>query len=497
MASANFTVNGSSVPPELAVSASSTVTLALLSTTGVNTVTWSIIGNHAESAVNPTITPAGTPSGATATFPMPSGAGQAYIVQCQINGGVDAEGVIQSSYTKTALVGVVSAGGAVPFAFGESFERSATHGYTEALNGVVNSGGSVLTAAEAYTDAAFTAHLASFFGSGSDGNLTASSGTTTLSKPTYYDTVTLTGTAQIDTAGYPLYIKTFNAQNAPARAIFRKGGDAVAASTSGGTVVDTISLGGGGAASQGGGGGTVNTNGTTAGSYPSTLAIGNGGTGGGGGTGGTSSAGKTGGAGRAGTFPTARRPQQGLERMPVIPTNTAGTTFQVICGGQGGGGGGGGGGSALNSGVSGGGGGSGGAVLEVWIGTLITGASTPAALIDSYGGAGSTIGGGAANGSAGGAGGGGGGGGVARIFIGKRTGSAIANLVCARGGAGGSGGPGEGAGTAGGGGMAGGGGEVLAIVLTTGSVQYQARESAGVAAVGATGGVPTVWGVTI
>jgi hypothetical protein len=141
VASANFTVNGNAVPPEAAVSASSTVTLALLSTSGVDTVSWSIIGNHGEAAVNPTITPAGTPLGATATFPMPAGAGQAYLLQCQINGGVDSEGVEQSSYTKTALVGVLDASGYVPFAFGETFERSATHGTVEALNNRTAGGG--------------------------------------------------------------------------------------------------------------------------------------------------------------------------------------------------------------------------------------------------------------------------------------------------------------------------------------------------------------------
>lgn len=141
MASANFTVNGHAVPPEIAVSASSLVTLALLSISGVDTVQWSIIGNHAEDAVNPAITPAGTPLGATATFTMPAGDAQAYLIECKVNGGVDSEGVEQSSYVKTALVGVVNARGEVPFAFGEAFERSATHGTTEAFNKLAEAAG--------------------------------------------------------------------------------------------------------------------------------------------------------------------------------------------------------------------------------------------------------------------------------------------------------------------------------------------------------------------
>jgi hypothetical protein len=138
MASANFTVNGNAVPPEIAVSAGSLVTLALLSTSGVDTVEWRIIGNHSPAAVNPAITPAGTPLGATATFTMPAGSSQAYLIQCTINGGVDSEGVEQSSYVKTALVGVLNAAGFIPLAFGETFERSLTHGYIAYLNALAN-----------------------------------------------------------------------------------------------------------------------------------------------------------------------------------------------------------------------------------------------------------------------------------------------------------------------------------------------------------------------
>ncbi len=164
MVSADFTVNALSVPPEVAVAASSTVTLALLSVSGVNTVTWSIIGNHAEAAVNPTITPAGTPLGQTATFPMPSGDNQSYIVQCQINGGTDAEGVQQATYTKTALVGVNDANDELPFAFGESMERSATHGYTERLNAGSGGGGGDVTG----PGSSVSGNIAVFDGTGGD-----------------------------------------------------------------------------------------------------------------------------------------------------------------------------------------------------------------------------------------------------------------------------------------------------------------------------------------
>lgn len=141
MASANFTVNATSVPPAVAVSASSTVTLALVSTVGVRNIAWSIIGNHAAAASNPTITPAGSPSGATASFVMPSGAGQAYIVQCVINGGVDETGQAVTNYTKTAKVGVNNSNTRLPFALGETTESSATHGIIEDLNEISDGAG--------------------------------------------------------------------------------------------------------------------------------------------------------------------------------------------------------------------------------------------------------------------------------------------------------------------------------------------------------------------
>ncbi len=138
MASAEYTVDAAAVSGAMAVTAGASVALALASTTGVNSVVWSIDGNHAESAVNPTITPAGAPSGVTASFTMPAGSGQAYLVKCVINGGRDASGNIVSAWTFTAIIGVVGGSGVVPFTVGETLERSTTHGYTEDLNAIAN-----------------------------------------------------------------------------------------------------------------------------------------------------------------------------------------------------------------------------------------------------------------------------------------------------------------------------------------------------------------------
>lgn len=138
---AEFTINGSATPPELAVSGGTVVTLALTSVSGVRTVVWSIVGNSSSSLTNPTITPGGSPLGSTATFTMPVGTDQGYRVHCQVNGGKDDEGVVQSSLTKTAIVGVVNTAGVVPFCSGETYERNAIYGYTMALNAIGDSVG--------------------------------------------------------------------------------------------------------------------------------------------------------------------------------------------------------------------------------------------------------------------------------------------------------------------------------------------------------------------
>src|SRR5690349_14082058 len=62
-------------------------------------------------------------------------------------------------------------------------------------------------------------NVAFSFSTGEDGNLTASSGTTTLTRDTYYNRVTLTGTGQIATNGYLLFAKVIDLSQAGANAI--------------------------------------------------------------------------------------------------------------------------------------------------------------------------------------------------------------------------------------------------------------------------------------
>lgn len=65
-----------------------------------------------------------------------------------------------------------------------------------------------------------------YFGGGTDGNLTISSGTTTLTRDTYYNNVTISGTAQIVTNGFRLFISgTLDLINASANAITANGGN--------------------------------------------------------------------------------------------------------------------------------------------------------------------------------------------------------------------------------------------------------------------------------
>lgn len=153
MPSAAFTINSSSVT-YLAVEPGSTVNLALSSTQGVNSVQWTVEGSHDPAATNPTITPGGSPLGATASFTMPSGLGQSYRIQCQINGGEDANGQAQELYTRSAVVGVANSNGLLPFASGETYERSVTHGSTKDINtaignGMVNAARSIVTTTDA------------------------------------------------------------------------------------------------------------------------------------------------------------------------------------------------------------------------------------------------------------------------------------------------------------------------------------------------------------
>lgn len=135
MASAVFTVNGGSSAGGVSVSASSTVNLALSSTSGINTVAWSFIGSHDDGSSYPTITNGDT-KGLTASFPV-GGSAESWLLQCVVNGSLDENGDYDSSLTTTSLIGVETAGGVLLFASNETTERSATHGWAMAINDLI------------------------------------------------------------------------------------------------------------------------------------------------------------------------------------------------------------------------------------------------------------------------------------------------------------------------------------------------------------------------
>jgi hypothetical protein len=162
--SAEFTVNGAANPGEHSVAYGATVSLALTSVTGASSIQWSVVGSSHADVPTPGITPAGSPAGATATFPFMSspgdGEGRALIIKCLVSDGTNRlraedEGVRWAA--AYAVIGVRSGRGFVPFCVNEGLYRSLTHGYVQRLNSllggpryqciVTDSNGHALTAA--------------------------------------------------------------------------------------------------------------------------------------------------------------------------------------------------------------------------------------------------------------------------------------------------------------------------------------------------------------
>jgi hypothetical protein len=139
--SADFSVGGDSTVVAHSVAYGATVNLALLSLTGVREVAWTIgdpdsegstAGTSHSSLVAPTITPAGAPTGATASFTMVAdpgdGEGRSVTVKCKVTGQ---NGATAAAYR---IVGVRNAKGIIPYAVDEALYRNATVGWTETAN---------------------------------------------------------------------------------------------------------------------------------------------------------------------------------------------------------------------------------------------------------------------------------------------------------------------------------------------------------------------------
>jgi hypothetical protein len=334
------------------------------------------------------------------------------------------------------------------------------------------------------------------FGSGGEGNLSISSGTTQLAHDTYYADLTISGTAKLQTNGWRVFVSgTLDISGAPAGAISLNGDNGVSSTTStGGTggqppfgpFSNTIGF----PASSGsaGGNGASGTGGGSGGASPASP--GNGGRGGQGGTGGLGVLGAGSGGAGAATGVMTPYPVFALSQPFMVKHTAAG--YALIAGGGGGtGGGGGGGNNAGGAGGGGGGGGCGGGVIFVAARTVARGSSSTAGIIAAKGG----NGGNGANtpsgaNTGGGAGGGGGGGGWIFVTFRFLTGSTITAAIDYSGGGGGTAGNGVSTGTGGDGGASGSSGLLVVFDVGAGTSTNYAivAGSAGSAHSGTTGG---------
>ncbi len=316
------------------------------------------------------------------------------------------------------------------------------------------------------------------FGDGSDGDVSISSGTTTLTRDMYYHNLTISGTGVIETAGCRIFVSgTLDISAAPTLAIRRSpnsgSNGSLPGGANGGSILGALSVGGGMAGTAGGAGvasgtATAGTNGTNATGNQASGGAAAGAAGGNGGTGSSGAGGNGGSVPASNQFP-FRRLGPDLIRGTTILTS-------VISGSAGGGGGNG---NGTQTGAGGGGGGSAGPVIGIWANTIKRGGSTAASAISAIGGNGGN--GGAAISSNCGGGGGGGGGPGGWVFIAYRalTGSTATNCIDASGGTGGNGGNGGGSSGLGGDGGIGGGGGTIQLLNAAAGIWAVSNGSAG------------------
>lgn len=124
-----------------AASASASVVATLDSITGVNQVTWSVIGtDDTRTIASYTLTPSGS-VGQTCTLTA-GAAGTAGILQCTINGGNDSQTGLPSAATSTtAKWYVLTASGFEVGCLNEQMESSATTGWAGVVNALARAGG--------------------------------------------------------------------------------------------------------------------------------------------------------------------------------------------------------------------------------------------------------------------------------------------------------------------------------------------------------------------
>lgn len=325
------------------------------------------------------------------------------------------------------------------------------------------------------------------FGTGADGALSISSGTTTLTRDMHYTNVTISGTAILNPNGFRIYgtgilditsasagsirIPTVNGLN---------GSGATAGLGAGAVALGTVPW-------HAGNGGTGATGGTGVG--PASVAIANAGIvftlGGSGGVGGTGGAGVSAG-GLGGTVGT--NGANFILSTPTLPVFFGATCWAGAVQPSGGGAGGG---DGTNLGGGGAGGGTCNSMLYIAFNIINRGGSTAVGCFNAKGSNGG-IGGTAPTGNCGGGGGGGGaGGGSVYIVCNALTGSTATNAIDVSGGTGGLGGNGIGTGIGGTGGKGGACGNYFIIILglnTFATGTANTAGSTGSAGSGTTGG---------
>src|SRR5688572_16293994 len=111
-----FSVQGSTVVQAHSVAYGALVTFAIQSLTGITSISWSIVGTSKSDQAALVITPAGTPTGATATCTMPSdpgdGLGRAFGVKLTVSNA-------QESSTTYRIFGAANSAGIIPAVAGE------------------------------------------------------------------------------------------------------------------------------------------------------------------------------------------------------------------------------------------------------------------------------------------------------------------------------------------------------------------------------------------
>lgn len=267
-----------------------------------------------------------------------------------------------------------------------------------------------------------------FVGDCSDGNVTITTGTTSLSRDMFYNNLTISGTGQISFQNQRVFVcGTLDISNAAAFALDGTGPSGTNGANGGGAGSNgnTIAVGTNITGRSGGNGGA---GGTTTGTEGAVGVGGNSITGQTGGSGGAGGAGSSGAGG-------IQRAQISVTAFPMRDITTwfvpqTGAGGQVFVGGSGAGGAGGGGDGAV-SGGGGGGGGASGQTVYLAVNILKTSASTAGSVISAWGGNGGN-GGSPTSGNAGGGGGGGSGSGGWIVFkYNQKIGAPVSGLILA------------------------------------------------------------------